>query len=385
MEQFLGATISLISKSDIRYIGVLHSINQQESTVALENVKSLGTEGRKGNSADEIMGSPQIFEFIVFRGSDIKDLQVLTAPPAKTSKPAQPQAAEPSISAPPISAPTVVAKLADSTVRTGIAVPAVPAVSKPSEVQKLPSQVPTGQQQQQPRQNSSHANLDEEAEKLANLSINQSKSHENGNASTRDNNSNNSNNNNHREARGGRGSGSGGGGGSRGYHSNGTGNRGSHQQSQRGRAPAIPFSVPSADFDFELMNSKFNKGEVVTIRPDETADSPDTESRAATLSDDKFYDKKSSFFDNISCEARDRAEGERRVVRGPQERKLNLETFGQTTIDSNRNNYRRGGGRGRGGRSYYPNNGGNSSRGGNGGSRGRGQNLQPTGSSSVSC
>ncbi|KAI8610794.1 Lsm14 N-terminal [Chytriomyces sp. MP71] len=76
MESFVGATISLISKSDIRYIGTLHSINQAESTVALENVRSQGTEGRKGNPTDEIHASPQVFEFIVFRGSDIKDLQV---------------------------------------------------------------------------------------------------------------------------------------------------------------------------------------------------------------------------------------------------------------------------------------------------------------------
>ncbi|KAJ3115764.1 hypothetical protein HK100_001254, partial [Physocladia obscura] len=377
MEQFLGATISLISKSDIRYIGVLHSINQQESTVALENVKSLGTEGRKGNPADEIMGSPQIFEFIVFRGSDIKDLQVLTAPPPKTSKPPQPQLVESSIAVTSVSAPVPVAKPSDSTVRTGIAVPAIPAVAKPAEVQKPSTQSLAGQQQQQqPRQNNSHANPDEVAEKLDNLSISKTKPHENGNVPARANN----NNNNHREGRGGNSSGSGGG--NRGHHTNGTGNRGSYQQSRGGRASAIPFSVPNADFDFESMNAKFNKSEVVTIRSDETADSPDAELRLATVSDDKFYDKQSSFFDNISCEARDRAEGERRIVRGPQERKLNLETFGQTSVDNNRNNYRKVGGRGRGGRSYYPNNSGNGNRGANGGGRARGLIAQPTESSS---
>jgi len=33
---YVGSKISLISKSDIRYVGILHVINQQESTVALE-------------------------------------------------------------------------------------------------------------------------------------------------------------------------------------------------------------------------------------------------------------------------------------------------------------------------------------------------------------
>ena len=39
MLPYLGSRISLISKSDIRYVGILHSINQQESTVALEQGK----------------------------------------------------------------------------------------------------------------------------------------------------------------------------------------------------------------------------------------------------------------------------------------------------------------------------------------------------------
>lgn len=33
---YIGSRISLISKSDIRYVGLLHNINSQDSTVALE-------------------------------------------------------------------------------------------------------------------------------------------------------------------------------------------------------------------------------------------------------------------------------------------------------------------------------------------------------------
>jgi hypothetical protein len=36
MAEFIGAKISLISRSDIRYVGILHEINSEESTVALE-------------------------------------------------------------------------------------------------------------------------------------------------------------------------------------------------------------------------------------------------------------------------------------------------------------------------------------------------------------
>ncbi|KAI5927911.1 Scd6-like Sm domain-containing protein [Camillea tinctor] len=88
MSEFLGSRISLISKSDIRYSGVLHEINSTESTVSLENVKSFGTEGRRANPDEEIAPSDQIYEYIVFRGSDVKDLRIEQAPaPPKENQP----------------------------------------------------------------------------------------------------------------------------------------------------------------------------------------------------------------------------------------------------------------------------------------------------------
>lgn len=77
MSEYIGSRISLISKSDIKYIGTLHEINSDNHTVALESVTSHGTEGRKGNPAEEVPGSDQVYEYIVFRGSDVKDLTII--------------------------------------------------------------------------------------------------------------------------------------------------------------------------------------------------------------------------------------------------------------------------------------------------------------------
>ena len=48
---------------------------------------SFGTEGRR-NGDDEIPASDNIYEYIVFRGSDVKDLRI--EDPPKETKPAPP-------------------------------------------------------------------------------------------------------------------------------------------------------------------------------------------------------------------------------------------------------------------------------------------------------
>ena len=73
----------------LRYVGTLHEINSENSTVALENVKSYGTEGRKENPDEEIPPSDSTYEYIVFRGSDVKDLRIEEAPAPKENKPPQ--------------------------------------------------------------------------------------------------------------------------------------------------------------------------------------------------------------------------------------------------------------------------------------------------------
>jgi len=74
MSSFIGCKISLISKAGIRYEGILYTIDPRESTVALSKVKSFGTEDRKVERA--IPPRDEIYEYIIFRGSDIQDLNV---------------------------------------------------------------------------------------------------------------------------------------------------------------------------------------------------------------------------------------------------------------------------------------------------------------------
>eukprot|EP00930_Biecheleria_cincta_P033517 TRINITY_DN2322_c0_g1_i2.p1 TRINITY_DN2322_c0_g1~~TRINITY_DN2322_c0_g1_i2.p1 ORF type:complete len:393 (+),score=112.97 TRINITY_DN2322_c0_g1_i2:165-1343(+) len=71
---YIGSKISLVSNALIAYEGILYTINSQESTIALQSVRCLGTQGRK---EPEIPPSNEIYDFIIFRGQDIKDLTVL--------------------------------------------------------------------------------------------------------------------------------------------------------------------------------------------------------------------------------------------------------------------------------------------------------------------
>jgi protein LSM14 len=60
-------------------------------------VRSFGTEGRRGKPEEEILASDNVFDYVVFRGSDIKDLQVFEAPPKPTPPPPQQTLQDPAI------------------------------------------------------------------------------------------------------------------------------------------------------------------------------------------------------------------------------------------------------------------------------------------------
>ena len=87
---YIGSQISLISKSDIRYEGTLSSIDTSQHTVSLSTVRSFGTEGRRGDGR-EIPASNDIYEIIIFRGADIKDLTVIQSTSSISAVPPSPE------------------------------------------------------------------------------------------------------------------------------------------------------------------------------------------------------------------------------------------------------------------------------------------------------
>ena len=125
------------------------------------------------------------------------------------------------------------------------------------------------------------------------------------------------------------------------------------------------------EFDFEASNTKLDKEKLAQEFQEVKGDVAEVAITSST-DDDKpiskqVYDKESSFFDTISCEALERAGMDHKPRRTPEEyeqqRKQDIETFGQANYDQRRR-YRggyRGRGRGRG-RSYNNNYGGNNNR-----------------------
>jgi len=296
---YLGSRISLISKAKIRYEGILYAIDTDAMTVALTKVRSFGTENR---CPDRPIGPrDEIFEYIIFRGTDICDLNVCDLPTDRFPQ-------DPAIlSATPV---------------------------RPNDGSFPPSQSPA-QPATSPTENEEKSNQGERNQR------------------------NQRNNQNYENRRQG-------------------GNQNNQRfQNQRNNQKAGAAATTGKteqykeDFDFESANAEFESirkelFENLKISADKEVKEDEEPESGEIIEDEKdsteYYNKSTSFFDNISCEATD-PHGER-ITRSA-ERKLNSETFG---ISGNNRGYgRRGGFNKRGGRDGYNNRGRGNYRGRGGG------------------
>jgi Scd6-like Sm domain len=72
----IGEEIHVISKSEIRYSGVLKSLDTEKDSLVIGEVRSHGTEDRP--SPIKVPGSAQVYEYIVFKKSNISRISLST-------------------------------------------------------------------------------------------------------------------------------------------------------------------------------------------------------------------------------------------------------------------------------------------------------------------
>ncbi|KAJ2740452.1 hypothetical protein GGI20_005796 [Coemansia sp. BCRC 34301] len=358
-----GGRISLISKRNIRYFGTLNDVNEEEQTISLEHVCSMGTEGRTGDPQSEIPPSDDIYEYIQFSANDVLSVQFESEAPQVPNDPAiiearprpkdqtsaavNPQEASYAAQRPPLSYES--------------AAPQAPVQS----VGGVAARPPAGADS---RLKTSYIANAEELQ-----ADNQHRSAGHG-------------------ARGGYVSRGGRGGyAARGGANAWRGGRGGRGGYQARGGSGRHVEVPESDFDFESSNSKLNKDDLAKEFAKLTAKVSDGEAAASSSyvaapavstaaivgpsvssstavvgSNTGTYTQK-SFFDDISCEAKERMQMqeyglsyEERRSRIHAERQQNYETFGQATSDQAQLRYNRfQNNRGRGGagapNGYYHN------------------------------
>lgn len=83
MSHFVGKLISIVDTKSVRYVGILGSISAETSSLVLNNVKIYGTESRvdENDSKNRVLPESGRRDSIVFKGSDVEDLQVIETDP----------------------------------------------------------------------------------------------------------------------------------------------------------------------------------------------------------------------------------------------------------------------------------------------------------------
>lgn len=360
MDSLLGSRISLISLQDVRYDGVLYSINQKESSIVLRDVRCLGTEDRVHDVTRKVLPNPNSMPFVSFPGSDIKDLFVHDNYEETFPVPNIPNAAtafgNSSQSASLLTAPT-------PEVHQQAPVPPRQTSQRQEnfyQPQQPLSQQPQPQSQQpQPQSRLPPFSALPTKSKLINMAPTNPwgnpnvggkkttppislQSHPQMQQRRQQNRVTNSNGNIYRSnVKGGRGD-------RNDFRTQrepqGVAGTGEYLQKLRNKknadgSLAHGIDVKKDDFDFNSGLSVFNKAEVLA-------------SVAANEDLKQSVYQKDDFFDSLSCEILDREEGRKTRMTAYEERSLNQDTFGATALQSSyrRFNGGRNGGRGRGGR-----------------------------------
>lgn len=372
----LGSRISLISKKNIRYEGTLYSINEADATVALQTVRAYGTEGREPDPDAFLPPQDAVHPYLLFRGCDIKDLHVHESTESTDSKDEVP--ADPAI----VSAkkPEEVKDTTngdangsrsgnqDSNANNGTS-EATTADNDANEndntndsnnaakVEKAQSESDTDNKKTSSKKKSNakkdeseqvatgdDANTNTDSSPKSNKSNSNKPSYNRRKKNNSNSNNNNSSNNHPKQM------------------------VGSGASLLRRKVRGVvddangPENANKKNFDFESNLAEFAKDD---DEEEEDNDSDEEENHGA-------YDK-NNFFDSISCDVSDRQNGVDNRLRGKQERTLNTETFGATSLGyGRRNNRRYRGGRGGRGRGRSRHNDRNGDRHGDGHGRGGG-------------
>ncbi|KAM9859174.1 protein LSM14 homolog B-B-like [Aulostomus maculatus] len=327
---YIGSKISLISKAQIRYEGILSSVDTDRSTVALAKVKSYGTEDR--HTDRPVPPKDEIYEYIIFRGSDIKDITVSEPPKPHHGLPRDPAIVQSSIGGSPAFHPRwspyremipTYNQLAASSLlnqqynaalglvpgfhgiparRAPMVEQAVQTVPLASTVQKRgkSSTQPEGRQTVRPSQRYGREASQVQKENVPNnLTPSQPSV---GKIQTQ-----NPDNQKQRQKQGTRKS---------------RNRRRGQLLVKNSKATTLKFE---SDFDFETANAQFKDDltkTVVVEKVDSGQDPGNQSSQEEETPVDKYYDKAKGFFDNVSADLKPRR------TTWAEEKKLNMETFG---------------------------------------------------------
>ena len=361
--QYIGSKITVVSNMGVRYEGILNAIDTVASTVELTNVVSFGTEGR---GTTQIQGSNTVYPNVVFRGSDIKDLKVTSQQPVASQQPT-----------PVLQDPAIVSQSS---------VPQqAPNIPTTNNVTNMPPNPPSSQQQQRSKLipnvslgNNNNNNNNNNNGQQQRTTTNAWGNNNNNNKHMGNNNNNNnknrqrSRNNNNRNNRSG----------NKSYAAVGTGASLMNRR-ERGHQSRNDEEIKK-EFDFQKQLEGFNKEDFIQEKlkllsmginannnisndnneygtnddnnnnnndgTNETSQENEGHLTAADILSQNSgpkYDKKSSFFDDLSSDATDRLNNNNTYDRNAQRQK-NLDTFGAESLHNNQRRRYRGGYRGRG-------------------------------------